>query len=61
MTVTSLRKQAFHLMRAYKERQRRSFVLGKMINELYASQKPPISWQDLETHHIHWLVKRWKD
>ncbi|CEG59370.1 hypothetical protein [Legionella fallonii] len=66
MTVTSLRKQAFHLMRAnkdgtYKERQRRAFVLGKMINDLYASQKPPISWQDLETHHIHWLVKRWKD
>lgn len=66
MTVNSLRKQAVLLMKnnkdgTYKERKRRAFVLEKMLHELYASKQTPASWHDLESHHIHLLVKRWKE
>lgn len=66
MTINSLRQQAVLLMKAnkdgaYKERKRRAFVLEKMLNELYALKQTPASWQDLETQHIHSVVKSWKD
>ena len=63
MTINSLRQQAVLLMKAnkdgtYKERKRRAFVLEKILNELYALKQTPASWQDLETQHIHSVVKR---
>lgn len=66
MTINSLRQQAVLLMKAnkdgtYKERKRRAFVLEKILKELYALKQTPASWQDLETQHIHSVVKRWKD
>lgn len=66
MTINSLRKQAVLLMKTnkeggYKERKRRAFVLEKMLNELYALKQTPASWQDLETKHIHLVVKHWKN
>lgn len=66
MTINSLRQQAVLLMKAnkdgtYKERKRRAFVLEKMLNELYALKQTPASWQDLETQHIHSVVRHWKD
>src|SRR5205807_1657398 len=45
----------------YKERKRRAFVLDKMLHELYALKQTPALWQDLETQHIHSVIKRWKD
>lgn len=65
MRNSSLRKQAYHLMKinkegTYKERKRRAFVLDKMIHALYACQNTPATWQDIETQHIHTLVKCWK-
>ncbi|WP_278043654.1 phage integrase N-terminal domain-containing protein [Legionella sp. W10-070] len=65
MRNSSLRKQAYHLMKmnkegTYKERKRRAFVLDKMIHGLYACQNTPARWQDIETQHIHKLVKCWK-
>ncbi|HAT2147265.1 phage integrase N-terminal domain-containing protein [Legionella pneumophila] len=66
MTINSLRQQAVLLMKTnkdgtYKERQRRAFVLEKMLNALYALKHTPASWQDLDAQHIHSVVKRWKD
>lgn len=66
MTTNVLRQQTVLLMKAnkdgtYKERKRRAFVIEKMLNELYALKQTPASWQDLETQHIHSVVKRWKD
>lgn len=63
MTVNTLRKQASHLIKTnkdgtYKERKRRAFILNKMIDGLYALHKVPLCWQDLESFHIHLLVKR---
>lgn len=65
MTVNLLRTQAVLLMKTnkegtYKERKRRAFILDKMLRELYAARQAPASWQDLETRHIHLLIKRWK-
>ncbi|MDI1351878.1 MAG: phage integrase N-terminal domain-containing protein [bacterium] len=66
MTVNALRIQAVLLMKNnkdgnYKERKRRAFVLEKMLHELYALKQTPASWQDLETRHIHLIIKHWKD
>ncbi|CDZ76124.1 hypothetical protein BN59_00390 [Legionella massiliensis] len=65
MTANSLRKQATLLMKtnkdgSYKERQRRAFVLNKMLDGLYTIKQTPASWQELNTQQIHSLVSSWK-
>lgn len=65
MQNSSLRKQAYQLMKnnkegTYKERKRRTFILDKTLHGLYACKNTPATWQDVETQHIHTLVKRWK-
>ena len=65
MQNSSLRKKAYQLMKnnkegTYKERKRRAFIINKMLRGLYACQNTPATWQDVETQHIHTLVKRWK-
>lgn len=65
MRQQALRQTANKLLRLdrrgkYQVRKHRFYVIHKMIDDLYAIQKVPPSWQTLEADHIHSLVNHWK-
>ena len=44
----------------FKERKRRSYVIHKMIDDLFIVGDVPLKWQALKTVHIQKLVKHWQ-
>ena len=65
MRKQSLRQEANKILRTdkrgkYQVRKHRFYVIHKMIDDLYAIQKVPASWQALEAEHIYSLVNHWK-
>lgn len=44
----------------YQDRKHRTYVIHKMIDDLFAIQLVPPSWKAMEANHIHQLVHHWK-
>ena len=65
MRTASLRKTANRYLKmnhrgSLKDKQHQSFVIHKMIDDLFALRDVPPSWQTLNTPHIHQLVGHWQ-
>ena len=65
MRKQSLRQEANKILRTdrrgkYQDRKHRAYIIYKVIDDLYAIQKVPPSWQAMETEHVHGLVNHWK-
>jgi hypothetical protein len=60
MQKQSLRQTANQLLYTDRRGKHRAYVIHKMIHDLYAIKKIPLSWQALRAEHIHSVVNYWK-
>ena len=66
MRINSLRQAANRYLKSdrrgkYVVRKHHAFVIHKMIDDLFVIGQVPVSWQALQTQHIHLLVQHWQN